>query len=197
MGESGDRPGLRAERHAGSRGIPSGEAYKVGDSAPYARIPRLFLRQTIDLGGEKQKVEAGINQFAGSQTADRLVITLGKFGLTDVFDTNKYAHDPRSDFMNWALVDTGTFDYAADAWGYTYGAASSGTRAAGRCAAASSICRSCQTAPSLIRASASFNGLARSSAATSCGASPARSRSPDSSAAAAWAASMTPSCSQI
>ena len=25
--------------------------------------------------------------------------------------------------MNWALVDTGTFDYAADAWGYTYGAA--------------------------------------------------------------------------
>jgi high affinity Mn2+ porin len=25
--------------------------------------------------------------------------------------------------MNWALIDTGTFDYAADAWGYTYGAA--------------------------------------------------------------------------
>jgi len=107
----------------GAAGFPSGEAYKVGDSAPYARIPRLFLRQTIDLGGEKQKVESGINQFAGSQTADRLVITLGKFGVTDVFDTNKYAHDPRSDFMNWSLVDTGTFDYAADAWGYTYGAA--------------------------------------------------------------------------
>jgi high affinity Mn2+ porin len=25
--------------------------------------------------------------------------------------------------MNWSLVDTGTLDYAADAWGYTYGAA--------------------------------------------------------------------------
>ena len=25
--------------------------------------------------------------------------------------------------MNWSLIDTGTFDYAADAWGYTYGAA--------------------------------------------------------------------------
>jgi high affinity Mn2+ porin len=107
----------------GAAGFPSGEAYKVGSSAPYARIPRAFLRQTIDLGGENQKVEAGINQFAGSQTADRLVITLGKFGVTDVFDTNKYAHDPRGDFMNWSLVDTGTFDYAADAWGYTYGAA--------------------------------------------------------------------------
>ena len=25
--------------------------------------------------------------------------------------------------MNWALIDTGSYDYAADAWGYTYGAA--------------------------------------------------------------------------
>lgn len=40
-----------------------------------------------------------------------------------MFDTNKYAHDPRADWMNWAFVDTGSFDYAADAWGYTYGAA--------------------------------------------------------------------------
>jgi high affinity Mn2+ porin len=40
-----------------------------------------------------------------------------------VFDQNKYAQNPRKDFMNWALIDTGTFDYAADAWGYSYGAA--------------------------------------------------------------------------
>ena len=60
---------------------------------------------------------------AARQTANRLVITIGKFGVTDVFDTNKYAHDPRSDFMNWTIVDTGTFDYAADAWGFTYGGA--------------------------------------------------------------------------
>jgi high affinity Mn2+ porin len=51
------------------------------------------------------------------------VITVGKFGATDIFDTNKYAHDTRSDFFNWSLVDTGSWDYAADAWGYTYGAA--------------------------------------------------------------------------
>ena len=25
--------------------------------------------------------------------------------------------------MNWALINAGTFDYAGDAWGYTYGAA--------------------------------------------------------------------------
>ena len=106
----------------GVAGFPSGEAYKVGQTYPYARLPRAFIRQTIDLGGESGKVEPGTNQFAGSQTANRLVLTVGKLAVVDIFDTNKYAHDPRNDFMNWAIVDTGTFDYAADAWGYTYGA---------------------------------------------------------------------------
>jgi high affinity Mn2+ porin len=107
----------------GVAGFPSGEAYKVGQTYPYARLPRAFIRQTIDLGGETGKVEAGTSQFAGSQTANRVVLTVGKFSVVDIFDTNKYAHDPRNDFMNWALVDTATFDYAADSWGYTYGAA--------------------------------------------------------------------------
>jgi len=107
----------------GVAGFPSAEAYKVGSAYPYARIPRTFLRQTIDLGGDVQKVNAGINQFAGSQTTDRLVITVGKFSVVDIFDANKYAHDPRTDFLNWTLVDTGAFDYAADAWAFTYGAA--------------------------------------------------------------------------
>jgi high affinity Mn2+ porin len=107
----------------GVAGFPNGEAYKVGASVPYARIPRMFVRQTIDLGGETEKMQSGINQFAGSQTTSRLVITVGKFSVSDLFDTISYAHDPRNDFMNWALVDAGTFDYAADAWGYTYGAA--------------------------------------------------------------------------
>ena len=107
----------------GVAGFPSGEAYKVGSDYPTTRVPRAFIRQTINLGGEAQKVDAGINQFSGTNTANRLVITLGKLSISDIFDDNRYAHDPRNDFMNWALVDAGTFDYAADAWGYTYGGA--------------------------------------------------------------------------
>ena len=106
----------------GLAGFPSGEAYKIGSDDPYMRVPRAFIRQTIDLGGATEKVDADINQFAGKQSADRLVVTVGKFSVSDMFDTVKYAHDPRGDFMNWTLVDAGTFDYAADAWGYTYGA---------------------------------------------------------------------------
>jgi len=107
----------------GVAGYTSGEAYKVGAAYPYARLHRAFLRQSIDLDGEPQKVDAGINQFAGSQTTNRLVMTVGKFSVADVFDANKYAHDPRNDFMNWAIIDTGTFDYAAEPWGYSLGGA--------------------------------------------------------------------------
>src|SRR5579864_1660536 len=107
----------------GAAGFPSGEAYKAGADYPYVRLHRAFLRQTINLGGDAEKLDAGFNQFSGSQTADRLVFTVGKIGVGDVFDTNKYAHDPRGDFLNWSIIDTGTFDYAADAWGYSVGAA--------------------------------------------------------------------------
>jgi high affinity Mn2+ porin len=107
----------------GIAGFPSGEAYKVGQSTPYAKLPRLFLRQTIDLGGASEPVDADLNQLRGVRTADRLVITIGKFSVVDVFDNNSLAHDPRRDFLNWAVIDTGTFDYAANPWGYTCGVA--------------------------------------------------------------------------
>ncbi len=94
-----------------------------GSSYPFARIQRAFFQQTIDLGGEVQKVDADLNQFAMTQTENRVVITAGKFAVGDVFDLNKYAQDPRQDFMNLAVVSTGTFDYASDAFGYTYGVA--------------------------------------------------------------------------
>ena len=101
----------------------SGEAYKLGNKDPYYRMARALIRQTIDLGGETEKVDADLNQLAGSQTANRVVLTAGKISVVDIFDTNKYAHDPRVDFLNWAIIDLASFDYAADAWGSTYGAA--------------------------------------------------------------------------
>jgi high affinity Mn2+ porin len=107
----------------GAAGYLSGESYKLGADYPYARVQRYFVRQTIDLGGDSDKVEADFNQFANSQTANRLVLTVGKFAIVDIFDTNKYANNPKIDFLNWSLTNAGTFDYAGDAWGYSYGAA--------------------------------------------------------------------------
>lgn len=106
----------------GVAGFPSGEAYKVGRNQPYFRLPRAFIRQTLDEGAASDTIEDAANQFGGARSPDRWVFTAGKFGVSDVFDVNQYAHDPRSDFLNWTAVDAGSFDYAADAWGFTAGA---------------------------------------------------------------------------
>ncbi len=107
----------------GLGGFSSGEAYKVGSQDPYFRLPRAFLRQTIDLGGTPVEIEDGPNQIQTRTTENNVVITLGKFSVVDIFDTNRYAHDPRTDFLNWTAVENGAFDYAADAWGFTNGLA--------------------------------------------------------------------------
>lgn len=112
----------------GVAGFLSGEAYKVGKADPYFRLQRLFFRQTFDLGGDTEKVDAAANQLGGTRTSDNLIFTAGKLSVTDVFDTNAYAHDPKSDFLNWSLIDSGAFDYAADAWGYSYGGAAEWTQ---------------------------------------------------------------------
>jgi high affinity Mn2+ porin len=113
----------------GVAGFPSGEAYKVGARNPYFRLPRAFVRQAFALSDEAaaDAVDDGPNQLAGPASADSLTLTLGKFSVVDLFDNNSYAHDPRGDFLNWSIIDAGAFDYPADAWGYTYGAAAEWT----------------------------------------------------------------------
>ena len=116
--------GFGLSNTVGIAGFPSGEAYKVGKWKPYLRLPRAFLRQTFALeGGEASAQESGANTLAGSLPANRVMLTLGKFSVVDIFDNNDYAHDPRADFLNWSLIDAGAFDYAADSWGFTTGAA--------------------------------------------------------------------------
>jgi high affinity Mn2+ porin len=115
--------GFGLDDTVGAAGFPSGEAYKVGRNQPYFRLQRGFLRQTFNLSGESHEVEAAANQLRGPRSDDRVVITIGKISVVDIFDMNQYAHDARQDFLNWTVIDTGTFDYAADAWGYTAGGA--------------------------------------------------------------------------
>jgi high affinity Mn2+ porin len=107
----------------GLAGFASAEAYKLGSSTPYARVDRYFLRQIFDLGGDSQNIDADMDDFAGTTTVDHVILTVGKFAITDIFDTNKYANDAKNDFINWAFINTGSFDYAGDGFGMTYGAA--------------------------------------------------------------------------
>ena len=162
----------------GVAGFPSGEAYKVGASVPiHPYPPNVSLRQTIDLGGETQKVKSDINQFAGSQTANRLVLWIGRFSVAD--DSTDRRNSTKTDFLNWAMVNTGTFDYAGDGWAIPTAARPEGTQGhfplrgpLGPPPAAEARMAACS-----IQTSTNSKWSAKSRNGTSCGVSPARSRS--------------------
>lgn len=107
----------------GFGGMTNGEAQKAAGSEPSGYWARAFVRQTIGLGGGKLTQEAGFNQFAGEVDKRRLVMTGGIYSITDIFDQNAFSHDPRTQFMNWAMMDYGAWDMPSDARGYTRGIA--------------------------------------------------------------------------
>jgi high affinity Mn2+ porin len=105
----------------GIEAFPSGEAYRVGTTVPNVNLTRVFIRQTINLGGDEETVGDDQLHLAGTQDVSHLTFTLGKISLIDIFDNNTYANDPRTQFMNWAFVANEAWDYPADSLGYTTG----------------------------------------------------------------------------
>ncbi|MEC5215537.1 high affinity Mn2+ porin [Actimicrobium sp. GrIS 1.19] len=115
--------GVPLSNLTGLGGLSNGEQQKTGGPNPTFYRARLFVRQRWDLGGEQVAVESGANQLAGMQSVRRVVLTVGNLAIADLFDANGLSHDPRSQFLNWALTANGAWDFAADARGYTWGAA--------------------------------------------------------------------------
>lgn len=107
----------------GIAGFPNGEIFRIGDPRPTVTMARLFLRQTFAIGDSMESVSASANQVAGTRPVERLNVTVGKFSVVDMFDDNAYSHDARTQFLNWALMDNGAWDYPADTRGYTWGIA--------------------------------------------------------------------------
>lgn len=115
--------GLALSRLSGVGGFTNGELARTSGAHWTVYRARAFLRQTWNLDGDTERVEAEANQMAGSQSRRRWVLTLGNFSALDVFDDNGVAKDPRTDFLNWSLMTYGAWDYPADARGYSWGAA--------------------------------------------------------------------------
>ena len=106
----------------GIAAFPNAENYKVGQKIGDIFIAHLFLRQTFGFGGEQEDLPGDQLQLAERVDVSRLTITIGRLSVTDQFDANAYAHSSRTQFLNWALVDNGAFDYAADSVGVIEGA---------------------------------------------------------------------------
>ena len=106
----------------GIAGFPNGETFRIGDPSPTVYVGRLFFRQYFALGKAREEpVRDDVNQVNENVPASRITINFGKFCMADFFDNNAVSHDPRSDFMNWALMNNGAYDYAANTRGYTLG----------------------------------------------------------------------------
>jgi high affinity Mn2+ porin len=105
----------------GIAGFPNGEAQRAGSAFPKIRPQRYYLKQTFGLGGEQEDVADGPNQLSGKRDIDRVTVIVGRFAIGDFFDNNAYAHDPRADFMNWAMWSSAAYDFPADLPGYTRG----------------------------------------------------------------------------
>jgi high affinity Mn2+ porin len=131
--------------YSGGMGVGTGQgigayvnqdAVKAGSSvAQHPYIARAFLHQDFPLGPataapSTEEAEGGrdLDAFVADSNSKfesgaprRIEITAGKFSLADFFDSNDVAGDVHHRLMNWALVNNGSWDYAADARGYTWG----------------------------------------------------------------------------
>lgn len=107
----------------GAEGFPNGEAFRNGTDVPNVNLPRVLIRQTLNLGGEPQPVEDDALHLAGTQAASRLTLTVGRMSAKDIFDNNLYANDARTAFLNWGFTANEAWDYPADSLGYTTGLA--------------------------------------------------------------------------
>ena len=115
--------GFGFSKTLGAEGFPNGEAFRLGTKVPNVNLSRVFIRQTIGLGGEQEAVKDDDFHLAGMRDVSRLTLTLGKMSAKDIFDNNAYANDPRTQFMNWSLMANEAWDYPADSLGYTTGLA--------------------------------------------------------------------------
>lgn len=115
--------GVPLSRLTGLGGMSNGEMARTSGPDPTLYRARLFLRQSWGLGGAQSAVASDLNQLAGMRDQRRLTLTVGNLAVVDLFDANGYSHDARTQFINWAIMSYGAYDFAADARGYSWGAA--------------------------------------------------------------------------
>ncbi len=111
--------GYGLSQTVGIADAPNGETYRIGNPAPEVYIARLFYRQLFALTTETDYQESDFNHLGEFLPNRYIALTIGKIGITDYFDDNNYSHDPRTQFMCWALMDNGAWDYPANVRGYT------------------------------------------------------------------------------
>ena len=123
--------GAGAPNVSGLAGYIDGNIIRVAKVGTEPYLARLFFQQDFALGpaGEGDDEEEPEGRFMPTgpfalrrtRAPSRVEITVGKFAVTDFFDSATASSDPRHRFMNWSLMTNGAWDFAADTRGYTWG----------------------------------------------------------------------------
>lgn len=107
----------------GMAGFTNGELARTSGPDLTLYTARLFARKTWSLGADFEEQASEQNQVRTRYATERVVVTAGTVSVLDVFDAVDYSRDARTQFMNWASLTYGAWDYPADARGYTSGIA--------------------------------------------------------------------------
>jgi high affinity Mn2+ porin len=101
--------------------IQNFELQKGGSATPGIYRSRLFLKQTVGLGGKRLVEDSGPLQLGTHYNSRRLVFVAGNFSVLDFFDTNAFDIDPRQGFLSLGFLTYAAYDFASDARGYSWG----------------------------------------------------------------------------
>ncbi len=97
------------------------ELQKTGKETPQIYRSRAYLKQTINLGGEREQKTSDPMQLGAEVDRHRLVLVVGNFSVLDFMDKNTFAGDLRRQFFNMAFMTHTAYDFASDARGYSWG----------------------------------------------------------------------------
>jgi len=113
--------GLGLSSALGIAGFPNLDAVRDAtlSEAPY--LARVMYHQVIALSADKTDGGRGPLSTFSQLPSRRLELRVGKFSVTDFFDTNSVGGDSHLQFMNWAVDQNGAYDFTSDARGYTWG----------------------------------------------------------------------------
>ncbi|MHB8417649.1 MAG: carbohydrate porin [Myxococcales bacterium] len=107
--------------HGLTGAIQDFELQKGGTDSPQLYRSRAFVKQTIELGGERVAVDSNPMQLATAYRSRRLFFVLGSFSVLDFFDKIPFDIDPRQGFFGLAYLTYPAYDFASDARGYSWG----------------------------------------------------------------------------
>lgn len=116
--------GAALSNNMGLSASANGEAFHLYKSTLDMYVARGYFVQTIGIGRKLDRrydeIKPAANVLSTYQSQRYLRFYLGRLALNDIFDKNRFANSPRTQFINSSLMNNSSWDFAADTRGYTY-----------------------------------------------------------------------------